>query len=190
MKTKLYISAIAIAVMFAAAACSSSSPEQSAAQTQLDQTPSWILSPPMDTSEYLYSTATATGSRQNVARSRAENAAKQALSGKLGEKVEALQKLFEEEVSDGQNDMYSAAFTNASQIITSQELVGASIDELRFFTTPQGGFTAHVLMRMPVGDARSQLDNALSRDEELYIRFKESQAFEELQNNLERLGLD
>jgi hypothetical protein len=160
------------------------------AQSQLDDTPSWILNPPTDTSEYLYSTASATSSRQNVARQRAEISARQALAGKLGEKVEALQKLFEEEVSDGASDMYSAAFTNATQIVTSQELRGAAVDELRFAPTPQGGFTAHVLMRMPVGEARAALDNALSRDQELYIRFKESQAFEELQRNLERLGLD
>lgn len=182
------ITTIGVALLLTSFACSPSPADT--ARDQLDDTPVWIMTPPSDNSEYLYATASATSSRQNVARQRAEINARQSLAGKLGEKVEALQKLFEEEVSDGANDMYSAAFTNATQIVTSQELVGAAVDELRFVPTPQGGFTAHVLMRMPVGDARSQLDNALSRDEELYIRFKESQAFDELQNNIERLGLE
>jgi hypothetical protein len=43
---------------------------------------------------------------------------------------------------------------------------------------------------MPVGTARAALENALSRDEELYVRFRESEAFKELQENLERLGMD
>jgi hypothetical protein len=190
MKIYNYYLILAIGALFISASFGCSPEPAQVVQGQLDNTPTWIMTPPVDNEEYLYATASATSSRQNVARQRAEINAKQALAGKLGEKVEALQKLFEEEVSDGNNDMYSAAFTNATQIVTSQELVGAAVDELRFVPTERGGYTAHVLMRMPVGDARRQLDNALSRDEELYIRFKESQAFEELQNNLERLGLD
>ncbi|MEX0906153.1 MAG: hypothetical protein WD604_09470 [Balneolaceae bacterium] len=190
MKLQNYIlvCSLGMALIFTSFACT---PKLSnVAQNQIDDTPAWVYNQPDDTDEYLYATASATSSRQNVARQRAEITAKQVLAGKLGEKVEALQKLFEDEVSDGSNDSYSAAFSNATQIVTSQELIGVAMDELRFIPTDRGGYTAHVLMRMPVGDARSQLDNALSRDQELYIKFKESQAFEELQNNLDRLGLD
>lgn len=188
LKNTLLICSIGIALLFTSFACS---PKMSgSAQNQIDDTPAWVYSPPQDDDQYLYATASANSSRQNVARQRAEINAKQVLAGKLGEKVEALQKIFEDEVSDGNEDSYSASFSNATQIITSQELIGVGIDELIFLPTDRGGFTAHVLLRMPVGDARSQLENALSRDEELYIKFKESQAFDELQENLERLGLD
>lgn len=187
LQNHILIFSVGFALLLTSFACSSS---KNAAQSQIDDTPTWVYSPPQDTDEFLYGTASATSSRQNIARQRAEINAKQVLGGKLGEKVEALQKLFEDEVSDGLNDNYSASFSNATQIITSQELVGVSIDQLSFTPTPQGGYTAHILMRMPVGAARSQLENALSRDQELYIKFKESKAFEELQQNLERLGLD
>lgn len=180
--------ALAGAVLVSALACS---PKQSKmAQNQIDQGPSWFMNPPNDTDEYLYAAAVQSSSRQNIAKDKATIDAKRALSQKLGEKVEALQKLFEEEVASGQDANYSSGFTNATQIVTSQELVGAAIDEQYFAPTSTGGYTAYVLVRMPVGDARRMLDNALSRDEELYVRFKESKAFEELQNNLQRLGLD
>ena len=164
------------------------SPQQADhAQDRIDETPTWVTSPPLDNDEYIYGTASATSSRQNIARQRAEVNAKQVISGKLGEKVEALQKLFEEEVSDGDQEIYSAAFTNATQVVTDQELVGTQIDELRFMTNEQGNYIAHILMRMPVPDATEHLDDALSREEEMYIRFKESEAFKELHENLERL---
>ncbi|MCG8374691.1 MAG: hypothetical protein MI700_14200 [Balneolales bacterium] len=183
-----HISLFVVIVAVLVAACSPKPAE--VAQQQIDQGPEWVYNPPADTDEYIYATATQTSSRQNVARQRSEIQAKQALSQKLGEKVEALQKLFEEEVTDGNAEVYSTAFTSATQTVTSQELVGAAVDEIYYAPTATGGFTAYVLMRMPVGDARRMLDNALSQDEELYIRFKESKAFEELQNNLQRLGLD
>ena len=39
----------------------------------------------------------------------------------------------------------------------------------------------YVLMRMPVGPAKTAYENALSRDEELYVKFKASKAYQELQ---------
>lgn len=184
----LILAALGIVVLVSAFACSTKPAE--VAQSQIDQGPSWFINPPEDNDEFLYAVAVQSSSRQNIAKDRAVIDAKRALSAKLGEKVEALQKLFEEEVISGQDGNYSSGFTNATQIIVSQELTGASIDEQYFAPTATGGFTAYILMKLPVGDARRMLDNALSQDEELYVRFKESKAFEELQNNLERLGLD
>ena len=160
------------------------------AQKTIDQGPEWALNPPMDTDEFLYATAVQTSSRQNIARQRAEISAKQALSQKLGEKVESLQKLFEDEVTDGDASNYSSAFTSATKTITSQELVGAALDKIYYSPTETGGFTAYVMMRLPVGSAREMLNNALSADKELYIKFKESKAFEELQGDISRLGMD
>lgn len=184
----LTLAALGVLVLVSALACSSK--PAAVAQNQIDQGPSWFLNPPDDTDEFLYAVAVQSSSRQNIAKDRAVIDAKRGLGAKLGEKVEALQKLFEEEVVGGQDSNYSSGFTNATQIVVSQELTGAAVDEQYYAPTSTGGYTAYVLMKLPVGDARRMLDNALSQDEELYIRFKESKAFDELQNNLERLGLD
>lgn len=159
-------------------------------EDRVESIPEWILSPQQDNSEFLFAVGQAESSRMNIAGDRAEIAAKSNLASKLGEKIEVLQKLFEEEVDTETASMYSGAFTNATQIIISQELIGVTATQREFSARGDGGYIAYVEMRMPVGDARAELERALSREEEMYIRFKESQAFEELQNNLERLGLD
>lgn len=159
-------------------------------EDRIDNIPEWIISPAADNNEFLFATGEAESSRMNIARDRAEIAAKSELASKLGEKIEAMQKLFEEEVDSDTASMYSGAFTNATQIITSQELRGVSATQRAFSAREGGGYIAYVELQMPVGTARDELERALSRDEEMYIRFKESRAFEELQNHLERLGLD
>ena len=171
-------------------ACSSSQAVVSEGEDRIADLPEWIISPTVDNNEFLFATGQAETSRMNTAQARAEIAAKNELASKLGEKIEAMQRLFEEEVDNDTASMYSAAFTNATQIITSQELRGISTTQRAFSAREGGGYIAYVELQIPVGAARAELERALSRDEEMYIRFKESKAFEELQNNLERLGLD
>ena len=184
----LYLLSISF-LLILSSACSSSKPVGDA-ESQIDDIPDWFISQPQDNSEFLFGTGTATSTRLNIARQRAQINAKSNLASKLGQKIEELQKLFEEEVDSDEVSSYSGAFTNATQIITSQELRGVSTQEQKFSATEDGGYVGYVLLQMPVGEARDQLEQALSRDEEMYIRFKESKAFEELQNNLDRLGLD
>lgn len=188
---KKNFSKIICAALFIAAltACSSSEPITDN-QSQIEDIPEWYTSPPQDNEEYLYGVGNANSTRLNIARQRAEIDAKSNLAAKLGQKIEDLQKLFEEEIDSDQVSSYSGAFTNATQLITSQELRGVSTQEQKFSPTEDGNYVAYVWLQMPVGEARDQLEKALSRDEEMYIRFKESKAFEELQNNLNRLGLD
>ena len=185
--------AMALLVAVSAIGCGSSNKmtrAEAAAQREIDKMPEWYLNPPQDNDEYLYEIAEVTMSRRSSARQSAIIQGRTALSAKLGVKVEALQKLFEEEVTNGNESVYSAAFTAANQNVISQDLRAASVEEQAFVPTASGQYTSYVLMRRPIGDAREIIDNALSQDEELYIRFKESKAFEELMENLERLGYD
>lgn len=185
--------ALALLVTVSAIGCGSSNKMTKAeddAQREIDKMPGWYLNPPEDNDEYLYEIAEVTMSRRSSARQSAIIQGRTALSAKLGVKVEALQKLFEEEVTNGNESVYSAAFTAANQNVISQDLRAASVAEQAFVPTASGQYTSYVLMRLPIGDAREIIDNALSQDEELYIRFKESKAFEELMENLERLGYD
>jgi len=196
---KLSFYSLIVLLIFFLQACSSSEPLSdssetsqplTSAQDQVVNLPDWFLNPPADDEEFLYSIGTSTSTRMNLAQSRAELDAKTSLSSKLGEKVEALQKLFEEEIDVDEASNFSASFTAASRLVTGQDLRGASIRTQEFQTTVDGRYVSYVLMQLPVGVARDQLERALSRDEEMYVRFKESRAFEELERNLERLGMD
>lgn len=168
-------------------ACGSSEP---ATAPQLSHIPDWYNNPPADTEEFLYVVSSAESPRREMARSRAQQAANANMAQKLGAKVEGLQKQFEEEIQSGDDFNYSAAFTNANRTITNQELVGATIETQEFAVVERNGqqlYEAFILYKLPVGAARDQLNNALSREEEMYVRFKESQAFKDLEENLHRI---
>lgn len=160
-------------------------------QKQLDRTPDWYKMPPSDNSEYLYATASGKSTRRETARQKAITNASAEMARKLSLKVEALQKMFNEEITSGTQTNYDEAFTNATKIIASEQLKGLSTDKVEFSSSDNGTqIECFVLVKLPVGDARASLENALSRDKELYVKFKESQAFKELQEDLSRLGKD
>src|SRR6056297_3250627 len=138
----------AIVFLIILSSCSSTQPI-SDGQDRIDDIPEWIINPPADTNEFLYGTGEAQSSRLNIARNRADIAAKTELASKMGEKIEALQKLFEEEVDSDSISMYSGAFTNATQIIVSQELRGVSTTERKFSARDGNGYISYVLMQMP-----------------------------------------
>ncbi|MDR9416733.1 MAG: LPP20 family lipoprotein [Gracilimonas sp.] len=158
-----------------------------------EQMPSWYLAPPADTEEYFYASEVAESSRQGTALRSAEANARQAMATKLEVKVSALQKSFEEEVQSGQDANYASTWSNASEQLVNSTLNGVTRDRadcVQLDPDAAGGNVlnrCYVMVRMPVGQARSVLDNALSRDEELYTKFKASKAFDELQNKLHEL---
>lgn len=151
--------------------------------------PSWFYNPPQDTEEFFYAVGVAEQTRLSMASRSAENTARQAMATKLEAKVSALEKSFSEEVTSGVDANYAATFSNASETLVNETMSGVTRDEAECMENPEPAGNAvavqcFVMVRMPVGQARSVLENALSKDEELYTKFKASKAFEELQNKL------
>lgn len=157
------------------------------------QGPDWYFNPPQDTEEYFYAAEIGESTRLQTAMRTAENAARQAMATKLEVKVSALQKSFEEEVQSGPNANYSNTFSNASEQLVNETLSGvtrADAECVELNPDRTGGNVnqrCYVMVRMPVGQARTALNNALSQDEEMYTKFKASKAFEELQNRLHEI---
>lgn len=182
---KIKLSILSLMLVLIAGACGSN---ETVVSSQLG--PDWYMNPPMDTEEYFYTVATSDNTRLATARRTAENSARQLMGTKLEAKVSALEKSFMEEVASGADANYSATFSNASETLVNTTLRGVTANEIdcvELNTEKTGGnlnIRCFVMVRMPVGQARSALDNALSKDEELYTKFKASKAFEELQNRL------
>lgn len=176
--------------LFAAAlfvGCGSSEPAQ-----QSSQYPDWYMSPPSSDSEYMYAIGEGTSSRMSMARQKAKQSGMAALAGKLESEVSAMQKNFEEETTSGVNSNYSQVFTNVSKSVAQQTLSGVDIHDSHV-GSDQSGTKTHVilLMRLPVGEAANSLNqalqNTLSRDEELYTKFKASKAFEDMKQSIEEM---
>lgn len=155
--------------------------------------PAWYFTPPADTEEFFYAADMSESTRMATAMRSAENSARQAMATKLEVKVSALQKQFEEEVQSGPDANYASTFSNASEQLVNSTMNGVTRDQAECVElNPErtGGNVnqrCYVLVRMPVGQARTALDNALSKDEELYTKFKASKAFEELQERLHEI---
>lgn len=164
--------------------CSSSAP------TTNDSLPGWYTNPPSTDNEYMYAIGEATSSRRSMARQQAMQNGRAGLATKLETEVSAMQKNYAEETTSGANSNYREVFTNVSKSVAQQTLRGVEVDQSRFAMTEND--TKHeviLLVRLPIGEAANAmnqaLQNTLSRDEELYTKFKSSKAFEDMKQSIE-----
>jgi len=138
--------------------------------------PDWYLNTPEDPS-YLYAANSATSQKMQVAIDKAMNGARADLASNLETKIESMTKSFTEEIGDNLRQQY----TEAQKAITSKVLKGTSPKEKEVFQKDNGTWRAFVLMELPVGEAAEKFMQKLNnRDEEMYTRFRSSQAFEEM----------
>ena len=175
-----------VTIMLFVSACGGSENTKDTSEG-LENLPSWYTQPPDDNDEFLYAVSSAVSSRREIARRKANTDAKANLAQKLGTMVENMQKQFSEEITAGEESNYSESFTNATKTVTNQELTGVTTENVSFQAVDnETRYECFVLAKLPVGEARAALENALSKEEEMYVKFKESKAFKEMQNDISR----
>lgn len=183
---KKLVPLLLITSMVFLSACGGSEDTQDTSEG-LENMPSWYTSPPEDSDEFLYAVSSAVSSRREMARRKAKTDAMANIAQKLGTMVENMQKQFSEEITAGDESNYSESFTNATKTITNQELMGVTTENVAFQAVQNDTrYECFVLAKLPVGEARKALENALSKEEEMYVKFKESKAFKEMQNDISR----
>lgn len=139
--------------------------------------PDWYLNVPEDP-DHVYAANTATSQKMQVAIDRATTGARGDLAASLETKIESMTKSFTEEIGDELREQY----VEAQKEITSQVLQGTSPAEREVFQEDNGQWRAYVLMELPVGAAAQEfLSKVNNNDDEMYTRFRASQAFEEMQ---------
>lgn len=171
--------------------CSSSQQATESDETDVESDlPSWYLNPPSTDNEYMYAIGEATSTRRRTARTQAMQNGRAALTTKLETEVSAMQKSFTEEVTSGEQSNYREVFTDVSKSVAQQTLRGVEVDESHFAKTDSDRrYEVILLVRMPVGEAANALNqalqNTLSKDEEMYTKFKEHKAFKEMKKSIE-----
>jgi hypothetical protein len=115
-----------------------------------------------------------------LALTKAKTRGRTELAQMLEAKIEALQKDFQEETGVGDDAEILAQFSSTAKVITSQQLAGSVAQELKYETIGDT-VTAYALM---VLDPQVIADQ-LAREKELYTRFRATQAFEELDQEIE-----
>lgn len=141
-----------------------------------ENVPSWYLNQPEDPN-YVYAANSATSQKMQVAIDKATTNARGDLAASLETKIESMTKSFTEEI-DGE---LRQSYTEAQKEITSQVLKGTTPKEKDVFQEDNGTWRAFVLMELPVGKAAKEFMSKLNnRDEEMYTRFRSSEAFKEM----------
>jgi hypothetical protein len=187
MKNLKFSALLILVVAFAAACGGGSKPAAQKGMKKVSSGPDWFMSE-SDNENFLFAYATSTSTRQETARQKAMTNASAEMARKLSVKVEALQKMFNEEITSGSQTNYDEAFTNASKTIASEKLTGLAQHKVEFYQNEAGEFQCYIAVKLPVGDARARLENTLSKNQEMWVKFKESKAFDELQKDIQRVG--
>lgn len=146
--------------------------------------PSWFLdNRPMDP-HHIFAAATATAPKLELASSKATSQARGDIAAKIEVRFQGLTKQFQEEVGSGPNAESVSQFTKAYKSVVNRTINGSEVVK-RKVKREDGGYRAYVLLRMPIGDAQEKLLDKIETQRNAYTRFRSSQAFEELEQEVE-----
>ena len=151
----------------------------------IQASPDWFLKPPAD-SEHLFATATATSRDMQLALQKARTAAQADLSQQLGTRMASLTKQFQEETGQEEDSELLSEFSSATKAVTNETLVGATVDRQKL-VSEKGIFRAYVLMNLPIGGANRLLVDKIKANQNLYSRFRATEAFDALNRELDSL---
>lgn len=162
--------------------CGGGAPD-TAEEKQLSTLPDWYVNVPQDPN-YLFSAATSTSRDMQLAVDKAKQQARLDVASQLDVKIKGLTKKFDEEVGLNEDTELLASFTQVSKSVVSTTLQGSRVNKQEIIT--EGSlFRAYVLMELPWGDARAEMLKNIKNNQNLYTRFRASQAFNELDKEVE-----
>lgn len=144
--------------------------------------PGWFNKVPTDP-DFNLAAATATSQDVQMAIDKAELEAQGQLARQISTQLQDLMTRFLEEVGSGADAQLLDKATSATKRTTDEALTGARIREQQ--TLREGDiWRAFVLAEVPVATAEKALLGGITKDEELYTRFRESQAFQALEKSV------
>jgi len=147
--------------------------------------PGFMTNPPTDPN-YLFAVATATSRDMQLALDKAKQDGRVDIASQLKSRVMGLIKKFDEEVGKTSDSELLQQFTKVSKTVVDQTLVGCRVrkQEVR----KEGElYRAYVLMELPLAAAKEALLNQIKQREHLYTRFRASQSFKELEEEVQKL---
>ena len=146
--------------------------------------PEWFYSVPEDP-DYLFAAVTATSRDLQMAVNKAKTEGRAEIARQIEVHIEGLTKKFDEEVGLGEDANLYSKFTQASKLVVDQTLRGT---KARYQDSKREGavWRACVLMELPLIEASRGLVDGITKDQEMYTRFRESQTFKELEEEIQK----
>ena len=167
--------------MYMLAACSSS---QNASNLDEVNVPDWYLNPPKD-ANYIYAPASATSKDLQLSVDKASTDARAEIGRAIELKLNNLQKKFDEEVGTADNSNLLQQFTQATKIVVSTEMNGSQVIKKEVGKEGEA-FRSYVLVEYPIGAALEAFNKQISKQQELYTRFRASETFKEMDDEVKK----
>jgi len=146
--------------------------------------PDWYLDLPQDPN-YIFASASSTSRDMQIAINKAQSDGRNEIAQQLELRMSGLTKRFQEEVGLGEDSELLEQFTNTYKAVVDQVLVGTRPAQREVI--PEGNiYRAYVLMEMPIGEANQALMERIRSNQNMYTRFRATEAFKELDEELER----
>lgn len=150
----------------------------------LKKVPGWYTTVPQDPN-HIYAAATATSQDMQLAINKAQTEGRNQIAQQMEVKFNGLQKRFQEETGLANESEYLDQFTSAYKSIVSTVLHGSRISKQETMTE-KNIFRSYVLIEMPIGEANEQLMSKIKANQNLYTRFRATEAYKELDNEIEK----
>ena len=154
------------------------------AKTETGDIPEWYLNPPTAT-DHIFAAASSTSRDMDLAITKATTEARANIARNIEVKINSMQKKFEEEVGQGENSEFLSQFTQATKTIASKELTGSQISQKKLIKDGSN-WRAYVLAKYPIGAAQKAFLKKISDNTNLYTRFRSTEAFKELENDVNK----
>ena len=165
-------------------ACGGNPPAVGTPEATVVDIPVWYNEPPMDPN-YLFEVSSATSRDMQLAVDKAKTSARTGLAEQYEVKVQGLKKRFREEVGLNEDSELLEQFTAAEKQIVSTVMNGTRVKNQKI-VVESGLYRAYILMEYPIGAANAALMEQLKSNQNLYTRFRATQAFDELNDEVEK----
>ncbi len=146
--------------------------------------PDWYMNVPQDPN-YLFAANTQTSQDMQLAVDKSTEAARADIGRQLQVKIEGLQKRFSEETGSGNDAQLLQMFTQAEKTVVSTTLQGSRVKSQKIVRDGQL-WRAYVLVEYPVGAANEALMQQIKNNNQMYTRYRASQAFKDLQGEVDK----
>ncbi len=153
-------------------------------KTDTGDVPEWFLSPPSDPN-YLHAVNTSTSKDMQTAVDKATQAARTEIGRQVEVKINGLQKRFTEETGIGDDAQLLDQFTTASKTVVSTSLSGSK-EKQKKIVKDGSNWRAYVMVEYPLGAAQEALREQIKKNEQLYTRFRASQTYKELDDEVNK----
>jgi hypothetical protein len=175
---------LVVALALMVAGCAGSKKVDSPKNVKPVKAPEWFMHPPENDNQLL-GVATATSQDLQTAIDKAKQDGRVEIARQMDVRMAGLAKRFVEETGLDNDAELLGMFTQVSKSVVSDSLAGSRVSRQQLGREGRI-YRAYVLMEMPIGEANRKFVEKIRAQERLYTRFRASEAFEELDAEVEK----